>query len=214
MSSRRQRAANRRNAQHSTGPKTPEGKAASAQNATTHGLSSSFTVLPHEDHDAYAQLCETLQKEHIPTTEHERFLVTQMAESRWRLDRTHRFEAVAFDQFLDEYDETNPDHIIVRELTNRTSNIMDLLQRYRTAAERSYYKAHRELTQGRKDEERNEAKVANDPMAWLKEQLAQNPTPPNHDSFWSPPIHPKTQTNETNPTQRPGTGPADVVDAG
>jgi hypothetical protein len=214
MSSRRQRAANRRNAQHSTGPKTPEGKGASARNATTHGLSSSFTVLPNEDHDAYAQLLETLQKQHIPTTEHERFLVTQMAESRWRLDRTHRFEAVAFDQFLDEYDETNPDHIIVRELTNRTSNIMDLLQRYRTAAERSYYKAHRELTQGRKDEERNEAKVANDPMAWLKEQLAQNPTPPNHDSFWSPPIHPKTQTNETNPTQRPGTGPADVVDAG
>ncbi len=151
MSSKRKSAANRRNAKNSTGPKTPEGKAASAQNATTHGLSSSFTVLPHEDHDAYAQLLETLQKEHAPTTEHERFLVTRMVEARWRLERTHRFEAIAFEQFLDEYDDSNPDHLIVLKLTNRTSNIMDLLQRYATAAERSYYKAHRELTQGRKD---------------------------------------------------------------
>lgn len=30
--------ANRRNAQHSTGPKTPEGKAKSSRNATTHGI--------------------------------------------------------------------------------------------------------------------------------------------------------------------------------
>jgi hypothetical protein len=189
MSSKRKSTANRRNAQHSTGPKTPEGKAASAQNATTHGLSSSFTVLPHEDHDAYAQLLETLQKEHAPKNEHEKFLVTRMAESRWRLDRTQRFEAVAYEQLLDEYDESNPDHLIVLKLTNRTSNIIDLLQRYATAAERSYYKAHRELTQGRKGEKRNEA---TDPMAWLKTQLDQNPDPPDHDSFWSPPRHPQT----------------------
>ena len=206
MSSRRRSAANRRNAQHSTGPKTPEGKAASAQNATTHGLSSSFTVLPHEDHDAYAQLLDTLAREHAPANEHEKFLVTRMAESRWRLDRTHRFEAVAYDQLLDEYDESNPDHLIVRKLTNRTSNIIDLLQRYATAAERSYYKAHRELTQGRKGEKRNEAKVAADPLAWLKERLDQNPDPPDHDPFWAPPRQPQTgnQRNEANGAEQDG----------
>ena len=181
MSSKRKSAANRRNAQHSTGPKTPEGKAASAQNAATHGLSSSFTVLPHEDHDAYAQLLETLQKEHAPATDHEKFLVTQMAESRFRLDRTNRFEAIAYDQLLGECDKTNPDHVIVVKLTNRTANIFDLLQRYRTAAERSYYKAHRELTQGRAREKRNEAK---DPLAWLKAQLDQTPT---NDPDWHTP---------------------------
>jgi hypothetical protein len=36
--SSRKRAANRKNAQRSTGPKTPEGKAKSAQNAVTHGI--------------------------------------------------------------------------------------------------------------------------------------------------------------------------------
>ncbi len=203
MSSRRKSAANRRSAQRSTGPKTPEGKAASAQNATTHGLSSSFTVLPHEDHEAYTQLLETLQKEHAPTTGHEKFLVARMAESRWRLDRTHRFEAVAYEQLLDEYDESNPDHLIVLKLTNRTANIMDLLQRYATAAERSYYKAHRELTQGRKAEKRNEAKVAPDPLAWIKAQLDQNPDPPDHESFWTPPRHPKTGNERNEPTAAP-----------
>jgi hypothetical protein len=191
MTSKRKAASNRRNAQNSTGPKTPDGKAASAQNATSHGLSSSFAVLPHEDHDAYAQLLDSLHQEHTPATEHEKFLVTQMAESRWRLHRTNRFEAIAYDQLLDEYDKTNPDHVIVVKLTNRTSNIFDLLQRYRTAAERSYYKAHRELTHPRKGEKRNEAK---DPLAWLKAQLEETPVKPANDPEWFTP--PQSERNE------------------
>ncbi len=207
MSSRRKRAANRRNAQHSTGPKTPEGKAASAQNATTHGLSSSFTVLPHEDHDAYAQLLDTLVREHTPKSEHEKFLVTRMAESRWRLDRTHRFEAIAFEQFLDEYDETNPDHLIVLKLTNRTSNIMDLLQRYATAAERSYYKAHKELSQARKDEKRNKASEA---QIWMQAHMQSSKIPAFDDPFWLAPTPSSiaNQPNEANPvTEDTGNAP-------
>jgi hypothetical protein len=196
MSSKRKAAANRRNAQHSTGPKTPEGKTASARNATSHGLSSSFAVLPHEDPSAYAQLLETLQQEHTPATEHEKFLVAQMAESRFRLDRTNRFEAIAYDQLLDEYDKTNPDHVIVVKLTNRTSNIFDLLQRYRTAAERSYYKAHRELTQARKNEKRNEAK---DPLAWLKAQLEETPAATANDSIWCTQPQSETGNSRTEP---------------
>jgi hypothetical protein len=45
MTSRRQIVANRRNARRSTGPRTPEGKARSSQNARKHGLNSPLGVL-------------------------------------------------------------------------------------------------------------------------------------------------------------------------
>ena len=168
MSTRKQRRANRRNAQLSTGPITPAGLAASARNATTHGLSSSFKVLPHEDQSAFARLLNTLATELMPKTEHDRFLVAQMAESRWRLDRINRFEAIAYEHLLEPPDETNPDHVIVLKLRAKTANVFDLLQRYAAAAERSYYKAHRELARRPAEEKRNEAK---DIDAWVKAGL-------------------------------------------
>ena len=52
MSTAAQTLANQANAQFSTGPQTPEGKAAASRNAATHGLSNSaFTLLPTEDLD-------------------------------------------------------------------------------------------------------------------------------------------------------------------
>ena len=41
--------ANRANAQHSTGPKTAEGKKRSSLNAIRHGLNSQAVLLPYED---------------------------------------------------------------------------------------------------------------------------------------------------------------------
>jgi hypothetical protein len=48
MLSQRQIDANRRNAQFSTGPRTPEGRAAVGLNALRHGLSAQTSVLPGE----------------------------------------------------------------------------------------------------------------------------------------------------------------------
>ena len=42
-------AANRKNAQQSTGPKTPEGKARSRANALEHGMAGTGIALPTED---------------------------------------------------------------------------------------------------------------------------------------------------------------------
>ena len=47
--SRKQHQANRENAQHSTGPVSPEGKAAVRLNALTFGLRARDVVLIHED---------------------------------------------------------------------------------------------------------------------------------------------------------------------
>ena len=48
MASEEQNRANHQNAQKSTGPKTPEGKAAVHLNATKHGLLSKEILLPGE----------------------------------------------------------------------------------------------------------------------------------------------------------------------
>src|SRR5436305_14849275 len=92
--------ANQHNATHSTGPKTPEGKAAAARNATKHGLSGAFTVLPHEDQAEFNTLLASLREELKPTSEHQRFLVEEMAQSRWRLARARRLENAMFEQML------------------------------------------------------------------------------------------------------------------
>ena len=49
MISEKQLDANRRNAQLSTGPQTPEGRAAVRHNALTHGLTAQYAVLPQEN---------------------------------------------------------------------------------------------------------------------------------------------------------------------
>ncbi len=48
MSTEAQKLANRRNAQKSTGPRTPQGKAAVSQNAVKHGLLAAHVVITSE----------------------------------------------------------------------------------------------------------------------------------------------------------------------
>jgi len=92
MPSQPQLDANRRNARLSTGPKTPEGKAASSRNALKHGLLARDAVLLEEDTPAFLQLLATFQAEHQPVGPLEEFLVCQMAAAEWRLARVTRIE--------------------------------------------------------------------------------------------------------------------------
>ena len=58
--------ANQQNAQHSTGPKTDDGKAASCKNNFRYGLTgASFTVLPFEDQDEYDQIGRASCRERV-----------------------------------------------------------------------------------------------------------------------------------------------------
>ena len=61
--SEKQQEANRQNAQQSTGPKTPEGKAAVRLNALTYGLRARNLILPNEDSEEYKQLWADLEAE-------------------------------------------------------------------------------------------------------------------------------------------------------
>src|SRR5438128_6659313 len=74
--------ANRENSKLSTGPRTPEGKAASSQNATAEGFYAADPVLPSEDRNQFTTLLEHYNSDLAPTTAHEEFLVSQMTGAR------------------------------------------------------------------------------------------------------------------------------------
>ena len=66
MSTAAQVTANLANAQHSTGPRTETGKAASSQNALKHGLTAKTVLLPGEDEAAYRKMCEGMFESFAP----------------------------------------------------------------------------------------------------------------------------------------------------
>ena len=96
MTSDKKAEANRRNALKSTGPRTPEGKAAVRLNALKHGLLSQEILLPGEDEESLRELDEHLRIELQPAGELENLLVDRIIASYWRLRRLGRVEAGIF----------------------------------------------------------------------------------------------------------------------
>ena len=92
MISAKQLEANRQNAQHSTGPQTPEGKAVVRFNALKHGLRARTTILPFENPDLFNQLYADLVADWNPQTRTEQLHVEQMAIHQWLLIRLTSFE--------------------------------------------------------------------------------------------------------------------------
>jgi hypothetical protein len=95
-----QLAANRANAQLSTGPKTETGRASSSQNRTTHGLArhnGAFALLSTEDPNGFEALKAALAEEHRPTTETESILINAMAESHWLANRAQTLQNTCID---------------------------------------------------------------------------------------------------------------------
>ena len=85
--------ANRQNAQHSTGPSTPEGRAAVRLNGLKHGLCAESIVVPGEDPAGFEAMLDAYRAEYQPATPSAEFLVRQVAMADWRLLRLHRIEA-------------------------------------------------------------------------------------------------------------------------
>jgi hypothetical protein len=84
MASIKQVEANRHNSQKSTGPRTPEGKAAVRLNALRHGLCARTAVLPTENAEEFHQLCADLETEWQAQGRTEQYLLEQMAVSQWK----------------------------------------------------------------------------------------------------------------------------------
>lgn len=183
----RRLAANRANARKSTGPRSPEGKAASSKNRTAHGLTSAQAVLPGEDPAPFNELLATLIEEHCPVNETESHQVELLAHCQWKLRRAARFEieAIARDAGL--------------------SDDVMRAARYQASIRRSYCLALAELrrlqTERKKDERADLAALLD---AWFvrMSQRANNETNPR------PPQPPKDQQITTEDPPPPPATPA------
>ena len=105
MSSSAQIEANRTNAKSSTGPNTPEGRAASSRNALSHGLSASPNTLFASDTEAqnnFAQHIQKLRKECLPegTLEEETF--RRYAFATFQINRAQALELQSQDRWTNE----------------------------------------------------------------------------------------------------------------
>ena len=134
-------AANRRNAAASTGPRTPEGRGASSGNATKHGLAAGFRVLTNENQEEFDQLVAEYHRAFAPANVHERFLVEELAQARWRLARARRLEAAVITNVVGDLNDPEYDSHFINALVIGSAAPFYVMQRYIASAERTSYKA-------------------------------------------------------------------------
>lgn len=84
MPSAKQEAANRENAQRSTGPKSADGKATSSRNAVRHGVFARVATLPAEEQAEFDKLIAHLEEDLRPVGALEIILVEKIALAIWR----------------------------------------------------------------------------------------------------------------------------------
>jgi hypothetical protein len=96
MSSERRIEANRRNAQNSTGPRTPVGKARVALNGMKHGLLSREALVQGEREADLTALGKRLRAQLAPVGELELLLTDRIVSCGWRLRRLIRVESRLF----------------------------------------------------------------------------------------------------------------------
>jgi len=133
MASAAQITANQNNAQHSTGPRTVEGKSRVSQNAVRHGLSARHLVVREDERAEFAAFHQALAEELAPHGALESITFQELLHAAWNLQRFSRIEAELSTGEVDDF--TSPE----------STAALDRLARYQARAQRSYYKALAEL---------------------------------------------------------------------
>ncbi len=144
MASQAQIQANRLNAQKSTGPRTPEGKRASSQNALKSGLDAESQFVPGESPEQFALLQSEYFERFAPATPDQRFQVDNLIRNEWLLRRYHRVEAQLW-QYQASLCEGAPG-MQLGEAFSKASTTFQRLARRIAAVEKSYQEALAELT--------------------------------------------------------------------
>lgn len=145
-----QLAANHANAQHSTGPRSAEGKAASSANSFRHGLTSRQIVLPQEDAREFESVRQSMLTSNRPANAIETALVDEMAQSWWRRQRALAAETAFLAKHITDLQKAEPgiDADTATALAMATaakSGGLNLILRYVTQADRAFNRAQAQL---------------------------------------------------------------------
>ena len=133
IASAAQISANQANAQRSTGPVTPEGKARVSQNALRHGLTAKHLVIREDEREEFHDFQESLFVELAPHGAIETVTFHELLHAAWNLHRFRRIEA--------ELSRGEPQDFACSENTAA----LDRLARYQARVQRAYYRALQEL---------------------------------------------------------------------
>ena len=138
MATAKQKAANRRNAKKSTGPVSPEGKARSAMNSLSHGLTSQVLFTRREQPAEFWAILSDFMEEFQPESPFEQTLVERMALAQWNGLRSNSLETLILSRLQDDH----PYQFVT---------FVPLLLRYHAAADREYHRAHKAFITHRKE---------------------------------------------------------------
>jgi hypothetical protein len=174
------RAAARANGAKSQGPVTPEGKAKSALNAVTHGLTASAIVLTTESKDKYEALLAAYLEKCAPDGPIEFDLVEEIVAAKWQQRRVAAMIAALLDVEMDCMEKEISDQFEHIDNTTRTvlafkkqtkeSATLALLNRYAARHAREYHRALKHLR-----EIQSERRDQNDPPPSPNEKSQNEP---------------------------------------
>jgi hypothetical protein len=148
MATPKQSAANRTNAQKSSGPRTSAGKAISRFNALKHGIYAVHQIMFDEKPEDLAELTAEYHEHHRPADPKERILVDILVQSEWRLRRMRRIEADLWYRAYDAFVVKNIEVTLTctsGEAFATDSGAFERLQRLVNSCERDYHRALKEL---------------------------------------------------------------------
>src|SRR2546430_587453 len=128
--------ANASNAQLSTGPRTPEGKACSAQNARKHGLTALRLLIAPEDREEFDELLAGLQVDIAPQGVLQQTLFNEFVAAAWNLRRIRLMETELYSRAATCSDLLDDDVLLTK---------LDRLARHQSRIERTFHRSLKEL---------------------------------------------------------------------
>jgi hypothetical protein len=148
------------NGAKSRGPITPQGRASSSMNATSHGITARTLTLRNENPDHFLEILNAYFEYFKPSNQIEVDLIAEMVAARWRLRRVWRYEtalldiemdaqAPDFEKRFETFDEDMRGGLAFATLVDRSKGILTAI-RFGIHLSRSYRKALAEIRLMRK----------------------------------------------------------------